>query len=66
MKYDAITPEEEKLATIRWTCRSHPTDWFHEVGCPHVKWTAEQLQNALNTQKKLNTIYAHKLYGTPL
>lgn len=21
-----------------WCCRFHPTDWFHEVGCPHVAW----------------------------
>lgn len=21
----------------RYTCRFHPTDWFHEVGCPHLK-----------------------------
>ncbi len=19
-----------------WHCRFHPTDWFHEVGCPHI------------------------------
>lgn len=21
-----------------WHCRFHPTNWWHEVGCPHVKW----------------------------
>lgn len=19
-----------------WNCRFHPTDWWHEVGCPHT------------------------------
>lgn len=35
-----------------WHCRFHPTDWFHEVGCPHVEWTHEQLQAAIESQKK--------------
>lgn len=29
-----------------YSCRFHPTDWFHEVGCPHMEWTPEQLQEA--------------------
>lgn len=29
-----------------WICRFHPFHWFHEVGCPHVQWTAEQLADA--------------------
>jgi hypothetical protein len=37
---------------ITWSCRFHPTDWFHEVGCPHQDWTKEQLQEALITAKK--------------
>lgn len=32
---------------VTWTCRFHPTDWWHEVGCPHMEWTAEQLRGAL-------------------
>lgn len=37
---------------ITWSCRFHPTDWFHEVGCPHREWTKEELQGALETAKK--------------
>ena len=42
-------PELEKLS---WTCRFHPTDWFHEIGCPHVEWTKEQLQSAIESSKR--------------
>lgn len=27
-------------------CRFHPFDWFHQVGCPHMKWTQEELDEA--------------------
>ncbi len=33
-------------------CRFHPTDWWHEVGCPHMEWTKEQLQDALDKAKR--------------
>ena len=36
---------------VQWACRFHPTDWFHEVGCPHCEWTKEQLQEALIAAK---------------
>ncbi len=39
---------------INFTCRFHPTDWFHEVGCPHKEWTKEELQSALKTAKQVN------------
>lgn len=29
-----------------WNCRFHPFNWWHEVGCPHVDWTPEQLGDA--------------------
>lgn len=35
-----------------WNCRFHPTDWWHEVGCPHVEWTKDQLQRAIVDNKK--------------
>jgi hypothetical protein len=32
--------------TKTFNCRFHPTDWWHEVGCPHREWTDEQLIKA--------------------
>jgi hypothetical protein len=29
-----------------WCCRFHPTDWWHEVGCPHRDWTDAELRSA--------------------
>lgn len=29
-----------------WICRFHPFNWWHEVGCPHMTWTPEQLADA--------------------
>jgi hypothetical protein len=37
---------------IFFSCRFHPTDWFHEVGCEHQDWTKEQLRSALISAKK--------------
>lgn len=37
---------------IIFCCRCHPTDYWHEVGCPHKEWTKEQLLEALITAKK--------------
>ena len=31
---------------VVWHCRFHPTDWFHEVGCPHYEWADKQLMAA--------------------
>lgn len=39
-----------KKTEIVWNCRFHPTDWWHEVGCPHQEWTKEDLQGALETK----------------
>lgn len=41
-----------KQEDLQWSCRLHPTDWFHEVGCPHMDWTKEQLLNALLCKKQ--------------
>ena len=45
--------EQAKKAeeNITWTCRFHPTDWFHELGCPHREWTKEEYKSALHSKK---------------
>ncbi len=45
----------------QYSCRFHPTDWWHEVGCPHQTWTNEQLQDALNKAKQSNAYLSHLL-----
>ena len=35
-----------------YSCRFHPTDWWHEVGCEHQNWTKEELQSALDKVKR--------------
>lgn len=37
---------------VTWCCRFHPIDWWHELGCPHLEWTKEELFNALIQSKK--------------
>lgn len=37
---------------VVWNCRFHPTDGFHEVGCPHVEWTNDRLQEAVVNSKR--------------
>lgn len=54
-KKDEMTNEEildflKKKPT--YSCRFHPTDWWHEVGCPHKEWTKEELQRALDNAKR--------------
>ncbi len=44
-----------------YSCRFHPTDGFHEVGCPHKEWTKEELQNALNHAKQSNNYLVYLL-----
>ena len=48
--------DAEAKQQILWMCRFHPTEWFHEVGCPHQEWTKEQLQSALETSKRGNLV----------
>ena len=48
-----MSDEFKKLQdSVGWTCRFHPTDSFHEVGCPHRTWTIEQIMSALVAKKK--------------
>lgn len=37
-----------------YNCRFHPTDSWHEVGCPHQAWGNDDLQKALNNAKQSN------------
>ena len=37
---------------VHWSCRFHPTDWWHEIGCPHKEWSTEELLSALLTKKE--------------
>jgi hypothetical protein len=37
---------------VTWNCRFHPTDWWHEVGCPHQAWTVDQLRDQIVTMKR--------------
>lgn len=56
-----MTPEilkEIDNAGIVWYCRFHPTESFHEVGCPHQQWTVEQLTNALISKKRFEAYMA--------
>lgn len=45
--------------TPQYNCRFHPTDWWHEVGCPHKAWTTDELQKALNTTKQSNAYISY-------
>ena len=47
--------KEIEAQEVTWACRFHPTDWFHEVGCPHQGWTVDQLRDALISKKKFDT-----------
>lgn len=49
--------------TATWNCRFHPTDGWHEVGCPHkTDWTRDQLQEALNKAKQSNAYIVYLLF----
>ena len=65
-----ITDLDKKLAEVKanpiWHCRFHPTDSFHEVGCPHMEWTVEQLREALEGAMAMHRAYQHELWGLPL
>ena len=43
---------KERQDKVKWSCRFHPTNWWHEVGCPHKEWTNEELLDALITKKE--------------
>jgi len=43
---------KERQEKLHWSCRFRPTDWWHEIGCPHKEWSAEELLSALLTKKE--------------
>lgn len=47
--------------TPRYNCRFHPTDGWHEVGCPHINWSKKQLQEALNNSRQSNEYLVYLL-----
>lgn len=52
-----LSNEKEKTKQISnpiYTCRSHPSEGWHEVGCSHQSWSKEQLQEALDLSKRFN------------
>lgn len=40
--------KEVGLEEETYTCRFHPTDSWHEVGCPHDKYTLSELNTSKN------------------
>jgi hypothetical protein len=52
-----------------YSCRFHPTDWWHEVGCSHRIWSATELQSALDKAKRSNELVLKlkndELYRSP-
>lgn len=55
--------EEKELTDFKpqYTCRFHPTDYWHEVGCPHQAWGMQDLQQALDNAKQSNAYLLYKL-----
>lgn len=46
-----------------WNCRFHPTNWWHENGCPHKAWGTDDLQTALIAAKKTNAYLNYIAFG---
>lgn len=59
-RWERAGEEYEKLKILRageipdvgFSCRVHPTDWFHEVGCDCREWTVKELKEALLSSKR--------------
>ena len=52
-----MIPKEIEEQQVEWHCRFHPTDWWHEVGCPHQpQWSKEDLLGALISKKKFEQL----------
>lgn len=52
---------DELKEKVVFGCRFHPTDWFHEVGCPHMDWTKEQLIDAIKMAKVTHKVLVKQL-----
>lgn len=63
MKKKAKVNKEKQLNDFEpvYSCRFHPVDSWHEVGCPHKNWTKEELQRALDMAKQSNEYLVHLL-----
>jgi hypothetical protein len=50
---------------VSFCCRVHPTDGYHEVGCPHRDWSREELIDAIKMAKVTHKILVKQLtkYG---
>ena len=46
---------------VTFCCRFHPTDGFHEVGCPHCDWTKEELVDAIKMAKVTHKVLVKQL-----
>ena len=47
------------MTQARYTCRFHPTEFFHEVGCPHRTWAISELESAVETAKESQKMLSH-------
>jgi hypothetical protein len=56
-----IINKELKDFEPSYSCRFHPTDSFHEVGCPHKKWGVKDLQESLDLAKQSNNYLIYLL-----
>ncbi len=65
-KFDFMRDFGIAVTSNLFSCRFHPTDWLHEVGCPHKEWTIKELQDALIHTKATGKVYSHHLFGTQL
>ena len=60
---DKISSEKmsELKEKVSFCCRFHPTDWFHEVGCPHRDWSKEELIDAIKMAKVTHKVLVKQL-----
>lgn len=54
---------EERKAFLeqppKYTCRFHPTEGWHEIGCEHQEWTVKELKRALDKAKRSLELQLH-------
>ena len=52
---------DELKEKVIFCCRFHPTDGFHEVGCPHRDWAKEELIDAIKMAKVTHKVLVKQL-----
>ena len=52
---------DELKEKVLFCCRFHPTDGFHEVGCPHRDWSKEELVDAIKMAKVTHKVLVKQL-----